>query len=163
MDNIKLIRIDHHNISSYKLRLLQSFNFHPSLERKQREYDFLKEIIKSIGKERSIMYLLAKDNLFLGCVSLSASNVNDTPSSQIDYLFVDYSYRKEIFKELNNRLLSRYLVLLAIRISEKVRQDIAMKYLVLYPDRQSQKLVEHYKNDFGFSSLNKEWLFIKLD
>lgn len=109
------------------------------------------------------MYLLIRDNIFLGCISLSASSVNDTPSCQIDYLFVDYNYRKQILKELDNLLISEYLILLAVQVSEKTRENIAMKYLVLYPDRQSKKLVNHYKTNFGFNHLTKEWLCIKLD
>lgn len=162
MDSIELKKLDYKNVSQYKVKLLQSFNYHPVLERKQREYGFLEETIKLVQKEKSIMYLLIKDDIFLGCISLSASNIKDNPSCQIDYLFVDYNYRKQLFKELDNILLSEYLILSAIQISEKVREYIALKYLVLYPDRQSKKLVDYYKTNFRFNPLTKEWLCLKL-
>lgn len=35
------------------------------------------------------------------------------------------------------------------------------KYLVLYPDAQSDTLISHYK-EIGFNVLNKYWLVVKL-
>jgi hypothetical protein len=79
---------------------------------------------------------------------------------QVDYLFVDYKYRKLYLDEIGNTI-SNYLLLFAMNVSEEIKQTIGVKYLALYPDAQSNKLISHYKN-MGFNVLNKYWLFIKL-
>jgi hypothetical protein len=163
MDSIQTIKITNSNILSHKIKLLQSFTYNVDFNRASREIGLLEETIKLVQKEKSVMYLLVKDNQYLGVISLSASSINDIPSSQIDYLFVDYNVRKEVFKELNNNRVSRYLILLAIQICENIRKNIGLKYLALYPDGLSKTLISHYKNELGFKQLNKEWLFVKLN
>lgn len=159
MANIKTIKIDSTSIFAYKARLLKKFDFHPY--RKDREYGLLKETIKLVGKGKAVLYLVTKGEAYLGAIALSVSSIEGLPSSQIDYLFVDYNYRKKAMLELQATV-SGFLIMLAIQISEKIRKDIGLKYLVLYPDAQSDKLIKHYKETLNFSSLNDEWLFIKL-
>jgi hypothetical protein len=145
------------------VKLLQNFKYNSTLERGSRERELLAETIKLVEKQKSIMYLLIKDNQYLGIISLSVSSINDIPSSQIDYLFVDNNYRKQKLAELGNRTISKYLIFLSIQICEKIRENIGLKYLSLYPDRQSKVLTSYYKNELDFKQLNKEWLFIKLN
>lgn len=48
-----------------------------------------------------------------------------------------------------------------MNVAENIKETIGLKYLALYPDAQSEKLISHYK-EMGFNVLNKYWLFIKL-
>lgn len=158
--NITIVKIDDENIRLYKVKLLQSFNFHPDLERKTRERGLLEEIIKLVQKNKTKLYLLKSSDEILGLIALSASSIEDFPVIQIDYLFVDYRYRKVYIDEIENTI-SSYLVLFAMNIAENIKETIGLKYLALYPDAQSEKLISYYK-EMGFSILNKYWLFIKL-
>lgn len=91
---------------------------------------------------------------------MSASSVDDIPVVQVDYLFVDFRYRKIIIEDIKNTV-SKYLLLFAVNVSENIKQTIGVKYLALYPDAQSDTLISHYK-EMGFNVLNKYWLVIKL-
>ena len=160
-NNIKIIQCDSKNINSYRVRLLQSFSYHTDLNRSTRERILLEETIKLIQKKKTVLYILQKEDKFLGAVTLSASSIDDTPVVQIDFLFVDYEYRKVIIEEIDDTV-SNYLITFAMSRAELVQQTIGVKYLALYPDAQSETLINHYKN-MGFLQLNKEWLFVKVD
>ena len=161
MDNkTTLLKIDDKNIYSYKIKLLQTLNFHSNVNRASRERGLLEEIIKLTQKNKTILYILNNETDILGLVALSASSVDDIPVVQVDYLFVDFKYRKIYLDSLNNTI-SKYLLLFAMNVSENIKQTIGVKYLALYPDAQSDKLIVHYKN-MGFNVLNKYWLVIKL-
>ena len=157
---ITLLKIDDKNIHSYKVKLLQTLNFHSEINRASRERGLLEEIIKLTQKNKTILYILKNDTDILGLVALSASSVDDIPVVQVDYLFVDYKFRKVHIQEIDNSI-SKYLLLFAMNVSENIKQTIGVKYLALYPDAQSDKLISHYK-DMGFNVLNKYWLVIKL-
>lgn len=159
-NNITLIKLDNKNILSYKVKLLQSLHFHTDLNRATRERGLLQEIIKLTQKNKTILYLLKKDNTILGLIALSASSIDEIPAIQVDYLFVDFRYRRQELKEIKFTI-SKYLLAFGIDTAENIKQTIGLKYLALYPDAQSDKLVSHYK-DMGFSVLNKYWLIIKL-
>lgn len=158
---IKIIQCDSKNINSYKVRLLQSFSYHTDFNRGTRERVLLEEGIKLVQKKKTILYILQKNDNFLGAITLSASSIDDTPVVQIDFLFVGYEYRKVIIDEIADTV-SNYLITFAMSRAELVQQTIGVKYLALYPDAQSDKLINHYK-DMGFLQLNKEWLFIKVN
>lgn len=158
--NITLIKIDNKNIPSYKVKLLQSLNFHTDLNRATRERGLLEEIIKLTQKNKTILYLLQKEDEILGLIALSASSIDEMPVIQVDYLFVNYTYRKQKVDEIETTI-AKYLVSFAIDTAENIKQTIGLKYLALYPDAQSDKLISHYK-DMGFNILNKYWLVIKL-
>ena len=157
---IILVKIDNRNILSYKVKLLQSLNFHTDLIRVSRERGLLEEIIKLTQKNKTILYLLKQEEEILGLIALSASGIDEIPVIQVDYLFVDYYYRKQEVDEIKNSV-ARYLLSFAIDTAENIKQTIGLKYLALYPDAQSDKLIFHYK-DMGFNVLNKYWLVIKL-
>ena len=159
-NNITLLKIDDKNIFSYKVKLLQSLTFHPDMNRATRERGLLEEIIKLTQKNKTILYLLKNNTEILGLIALSASSVDDIPVVQVDYLFVDFRYRKIIIEDIKNTV-SKYLLLFAVNVSENIKQTIGVKYLALYPDAQSDTLIYHYK-EMGFNVLNKYWLVIKL-
>ncbi len=161
MDIIKIIQCDSKNINSYKIKILQSFSYHTELKRGQRERILLEETIKLVKKKKTVLYILQKDKIFLGVLALSASSIDDTPVVQVDYLFVDYKYRRITIKEINDTI-SNYLISFAMSRVSIVQEAIGVRYLALYPDGQSKKLINHYKN-MGFLQLNKEWLFIKVN
>ena len=104
---------------------------------------------------------MKQNNKFLGLISLSVSSISDAPVAQVDYLFVDFNFRKLYIKELNDTI-SNYLITFSLEIAKNIQDTIGLKYLALYPDGQSKNLISHYKN-MGFNVLNKEWLFIKVD
>ncbi|OHE00503.1 MAG: hypothetical protein A3K14_02185 [Sulfurimonas sp. RIFCSPLOWO2_12_FULL_36_74] len=158
--NITIVKIDDKNIRLYKVILLQSFHFHPDLERTTRERGLLEEIIKLVQKNKTKLYLLKNSNEILGLIALSASSIDDFPVIQVDYLFVDYKYRK-VYVDTMDSTISNYLLLFAMNVAENIKETIGLKYLALYPDAQSEKLISHYK-EMGFNVLNKYWLFIKL-
>ncbi len=158
--SITVVKIDDKNIRLYKIKLLQSFNFHPDLERTTRERGLLEEIIKLVQKNKTKLYLLKNSNEILGLIALSASSIEDFPVIQVDYLFVDYKYRKVYMDDIDGTV-SSYLLLFAMNVAENIKETIGLKYLALYPDTQSEKLISHYK-EMGFNVLNKYWLFIKL-
>jgi hypothetical protein len=159
-NSLQILKVDSSNILTYKVKLLQSFSFHNDAKRAERERGLLVETIKLVQKEKTVLYLLEQDEKPLGMVALSASSIDDSPVIQIDFLFVDYQYRK-IILENSNTTIAKYLILFAIQLSEKIKQEIGLRHLVLYPDAQSDKLINYYK-EMGFEQLNKYWLFIKL-
>lgn len=162
MDNsITIIKCDNKNINSYKVKLLQSFTYHSDINRANRERGLLEETIKFVQKKKTMIYILKLNDIYLGLISLSASSIDDAPVVQIDYLFVDFNYRKLFIEELNDTV-SDYLIIFSMEIAQNIQQSIGLKYLALYPDAQSKTLINHYKN-MGFNVLNKEWLFIKVD
>ena len=159
-NNFTLVKLDNKNILSYKVKLLQSLKFHPDLNRASRERGLLEEIIKLTQKNKTILYLLKKDNEIIGLIALSASSIDEMPAIQVDYLFVDFRYRKIELQEISSTI-SKYLIAFAIDTAENIKQSIGVRYLALYPDAQSDKLNCHYK-EMGFNILNKYWLVIKL-
>jgi hypothetical protein len=159
-NNFILVKLDNKNILSYKVKLLQSLKFHPDLNRASRERGLLEEIIKLTQKNKTILYLLKKDNEIIGLIALSASSIDEMPVIQVDYLFVDFRYRKIELQEINSTI-SKYLIAFAIDTAENIKQSIGVRYLALYPDAQSDKLTCYYK-EMGFNILNKYWLVIKL-
>ncbi|RLA77938.1 MAG: hypothetical protein DRG78_16265 [Epsilonproteobacteria bacterium] len=159
--NITITKCNSKNINSYKVKLLQSFTYHSDTNRASRERGLLEETIKFVQKKKTLIYILKQNDIFLGLVSLSASSIDDAPVIQIDYLFVDFNYRKLFIKELDNTI-AKYFIVFSMDIAKNIQESIGLKYLALYPDGQSKNLINHYKN-MGFNVLNKEWLFIKLD
>jgi hypothetical protein len=100
------------------------------------------------------------DKNLLGLIALSSSSIDDVPVIQVDYLFVDFRHGKQFIEEIDNQI-SKYLIVFAIKISENIKKNVGLKYLALYPDAQSNKLISHYRN-MGFEKLNKDWMFVKL-
>ena len=97
---------------------------------------------------------------YLDWLLCRASSIDEIPVIQVDYLFVDFNYRKQKIDEIETTT-AKYLLSFAIDTAENIKQTIGLKYLALYPDAQSNKLISHYK-DIGFNVLSKYWLVIKL-
>jgi len=97
----------------------------------------------------------------IGYLFLSSTTLNDSPAIQIDYIFVDYEYRKKSLDEIGKISISKYLILHAIKITKEIKELIGVKYLTLYPDKENQKLIERYR-EFGFILLKNSWLFVKI-
>ncbi len=146
--SITIIKCDSKNINSYKVKLLQSFTYHTDTNRASRERGLLEETIKFVQKKKTLIYILKQNDIFLGLVSLSASSIDDAPIVQIDYLFVDFNYRKIQIEELSDTI-ANYLIAFSMDIAKNIQESIGLKYLALYPDGQSKNLISHYKN-MGF-------------
>lgn len=130
------------------------------VEQAQRERDFIEDICKRVQKASTVLYLLKHNNDTLGFVALSVSSIGDFPSLQIDYLFVNHTFRGKTLEVLDNLKTSSYLIEFAIELAKEIQEKAGLRYLVLLPD--NDKLQDVYKN-IGFLNLPKQdWLYIKL-
>ena len=151
-----------HKSTSYRLsiEILKDVELSDKLEHSQREESFMEDICNRIQKAGTVLYVLKNENTTLGLISLSASSIDDFPSLQVDYLFVNNSYRGRKLDILDDTKTSNYLIEFSIEIAKELQEIVGLKYLVLLPD--NDKLKSIYK-DMGFKQLNKQnWMFIKL-
>ena len=158
---LELKKYNFHN-ASYRLGIdvLSSIKLSTNLEQSQREHSFIEDICKRVQKPSTVLYLLKNGNDTLGFIALSVSSIGDFPSLQIDYLFVNHSFRGKELKVLDNLKTSTYLIEFAIEVAKEIQQIAGLRYLVLLPD--NNKLQDVYKN-MGFLNLPKQnWLYIKL-
>ena len=147
---------------SYRLDLdvLSHVELSTHLEQSQRERDFIEDICKRVQKSSTVLYLLKHNNDTLGFIALSVSSIGDFPSLQIDYLFVNHTFRGQSLEILDNLKTSTYLIEFAIELAKEIQGLAGLRYLVLLPD--NNKLQDVYK-DIGFLNLPKqEWLYVKL-
>ena len=141
-------------------KLLESLELSDTLEQKNREILFIKDICKRVEKSKTVLYVLKKDDENLGLVSVSATSMEDFPALQIDFLFVSKNYRGQIFDELDNLKVSEYLIEFVISISKNLQENIGLKYIVLLPDNKDLEKI--YKK-LNFNKLNKTgWMFISI-
>lgn len=144
----------------FSKKLLESLNLSQNLEQKNREELFIKDICKRVKKSKTVLYVLKKDSLNIGLISISVTSIEDFPALQIDFLFVDANYRGLILNELDNVKASEYLIELAISIAKDLQLTVGLKYIVLLPD--NKELEKTYKN-LNFNKLNKDgWMFISI-
>ena len=133
----------------------------------ERERQLLVSFIKEHNKDRNTFYVLEMDNKSMGMVSLKFNNINDNPTLDVDYLFVHKNYRKKKFKILDNKTISQFLLDFTIGIiAPKIKSLVKFKYISLYPDKQSKKLVKYYLKVIPHSfelKYNKEsWILLKI-
>jgi len=150
------------NNASYRLGIdvLSSLGLSTDLEQAQREKHFIEDICKRVQKPSTVLYHLKNEDITLGLIALSVSSIGEFPSLQIDYLFVDRTYRGKSLEILDNLKTSTYLIEFAIEIAKEIQKIAGLRYLVLLPD--NDKLQDVYK-DMGFATLSKQnWLYIKL-
>ena len=148
--------------TSYRLGIdiLSQVNLSTHLEQAQREKDFIEDICKRVQKSSTVLYRLNHNEDILGFIALSVSSIGDFPSLQIDYLFVNHTFRGKSLKILDNLKTSTYLIEFAIELAKEIQELAGLRYLVLLPD--NNKLQDVYK-DIGFLNLPKQaWLYIKL-
>jgi GNAT superfamily N-acetyltransferase len=158
---LELKKYNFHN-ASYRLGIdvLSSVKLSANLDHSQREKNFIEDICKRVQKPSTVLYLLKHNNNTLGFIALSVSSIGDFPSLQIDYLFVNHSFRGKELEILDNLKTSTYLIEFAIEVAKEIQQIAGLRYLVLLPD--NDKLQNVYKN-IGFLHLPKQnWLYIKL-
>ena len=151
-----------HKSTSYRLStdILNTIKLSNKLEHSQREKSFIEDICKRVHKAGTVLYVLKDKETTLGLISLSASSIDDFPSLQVDYLFVNNPYRGKKLDMLENLKTSNYLIEFAIEIAKELQEIVGLRYVVLLPD--NDKLETMYK-DMGFKKLNKQnWMFIKL-
>ena len=150
------------NNASYRLGIdvLSTIELSQDIEQAQRETHFIKDICKRVQKPSTVLYHLKNNTDTLGLIALSVSSIGEFPSLQIDYLFVNRTYRGKPLEILDNLKTSTYLIEFAIEIAKEIQDIAGLRYLVLLPD--NDKLQDVYKN-MGFSALYKQnWLYIKL-
>lgn len=144
----------------FSKKLLENLNLSQNLEQKKREELFIKDICKRVKKSKTVLYVLKKDSLNIGLISISVTSIEDFPALQIDFLFVDKNHRGIILSELDNVKASEYLIELAISIAKDIQAIVGLKYIVLLPD--NDELEKTYKN-LNFNKLNKDgWMFISI-
>jgi len=158
---LELKKYTFHN-ASYRLGIdvLSSVKLSADLEQSEREKNFIEDICKRVQKSSTVLYLLKYGGDTLGFIALSVSSIGDFPSLQIDYLFVNHSFRGQELDILDNLKTSTYLIEFAIEVAKEIQQIAGLRYLVLLPD--NDKLQDIYRN-IGFLNLPKQnWLYIKL-
>lgn len=144
----------------FSKKLLESLELSESLEQKNREILFIKDICKRVEKSKTVLYVLKKDNENLGLISISSTSMEDFPALQIDFLFVSKKYRGLILEELDNVKISEYLIELVISIAKNIQENIGLKYIVLLPDNKD---LEKIYKELNFNKLNKTgWMFISI-
>ena len=144
----------------FSKKLLENLNLSQNLEQKNREELFIKDICKRVKKSKTVLYVLKKDGLNIGLISISVTSIEDFPALQIDFLFVDKNHRGLILTELDNVKASEYLIELAISIAKDIQSTVGLKYIVLLPDNED--LEKTYKN-LNFNKLNKDgWMLISI-
>lgn len=147
--------------SEYNLykNLLLNLKFSKDLEQSTREKSFLKDICNRVEKSKTVLYVLKLDSEIIGLVSLSATSIDDQPSLQIDYIFVNDLYRGKELKALDNLKPFRYLIELTINLAEEIKSSIGLRWIVLSPDNEDLK--NKYKK-VNFQSVNDDWMYLKL-
>jgi len=133
----------------------------------ERERQLLVNFIKEHNKERNTFYVLEMDNKSMGMVSLKFNNINNNPTLDIDYLFVHNNYRKKKFEILGDKTISQFLLAFTIGvIAPKIKNLVKFRYISLYPDKQSKKLLQYYlkliPNSFELKHNKESWILLKI-
>ena len=131
-----------------------------------REKELLVYTIKEHNKNKNTFYVLEINNKSVGMVSLKFDNISDNPTLDVDYLFVHKDYRKQTFKNLNNKRISQFLLDFVIKnIAPKIKDLVNFRYISLYPDKQNKKLIKYYlsllPNSLQLSYKNENWIILK--
>ena len=92
------------------IQILNKIKLSSDIQSANREELFIKDICKRVSKSKSVLYVLEDGNNIIGLFSMSATNVKDQPSAQIDYIFVNKLYRGKNLEVLENYKPFRYLI-----------------------------------------------------
>jgi hypothetical protein len=129
-------------------------------EQAQRENIFIKDVCNRVLKSNTVIYILRNGEDTLGFIALSVSSIDSFPSLQVDYLFVDNTYRGVVLEVLENTKASIYLIEFAVEIAKEIQEQVGLRYLVLLPD---DKRLEQIYQEIGFLKFpKKDWMFFKL-
>lgn len=144
------------------LEILQNLSLSQNIEEKTRERIFIKDICKKVKKSKTVLYLLKNNTIVIGLVAISVtSSINEQPSMQIDYIFINSDYRGKNLEILENTKPFRYLIEFVINVAKRLQSKVGLRYIVLSPDNDDLK--EKY-NNLGFQKLAKsiEWMYLKV-
>jgi GNAT superfamily N-acetyltransferase len=149
--------------TSYRLAIdiLDGVKLSKNINQASNEETFIKGICKRVTKSTSVLYLLKNNDEILGLLSLSVTTfMKDSPSLQIDYIFVNEAYRGKKLEVLDNDKTSQYLIHYAVKTAKEIQTKVGLKYLVLLPD--NDRLTKIYE-DIGFTKFqDTDWMLIKL-
>jgi hypothetical protein len=158
-----LLEVVNYNYTStpYNLsvQILNKIKLSSDIQLANREELFIKDICKRVSKSKSVLYVLEDGNNIIGLFSMSATNVKDQPSAQIDYIFVNKLYRGKSLEVLENYKPFRYLISLAVILAEQISKEMGLRYIVLSPDNNDLK--EKYKQ-VDFQILDDDWMYLKI-
>ena len=151
-----------HTSSVYQLskKILTTINLSDSVGSLNRETIFIEDICKRVEKSKTVLYVLKYQESLIGLVAMSATSIKDQPSMQIDYIFVNKEYRSKKLYFLDSCKPFRYLIDLSISIAKDIQSQIGLRYIVLAPDNDD---IKSKYEQVGFSNLDDDWMFSKLD
>jgi len=142
---MNLIRIDRFSIEIQK-------DFNNFEYERDREKDLIDSTLHKLKKSEVVIYLLQNKNDLVGFIAVSASKLKSNkfsiPGIEIDYLFVNKKYRGKVLEKLNQKA-SIYLVNFVEDLAKRLKQDIGLKGIILYPDMQDETLIKFYM-ELGF-------------
>ena len=127
------------------------------------EQNFCSQVIKRAANHQVRLHILANPTKLeiIGFIAISASELINSSCVTIDYLLTTPPYRGVVFKELDNKKASEYLVDYVINLATLVNTDIPFRYIALQPAHE--KLLPLYLS-IGFKPLDKTgWLFFKIN
>lgn len=114
-----------------------------------RQKQFIKALCKGCQKNDTVIYCLSIDKNICGMVGLSVSRVDNIPCLHVDYIFVKEDYRKNTYKELDNKKISEYLMSISISLATEIKEKAGLRWLVLNPD--NSELEKFYIETFKFT------------
>ena len=142
---MNLIRIDRFSIEIQK-------DFNNFEYERDREKDLIDSILHTLKKGEVVIYLLQNENDLVGFIAVSASKLKSKdfsiPAIEIDYLFVDKKYRGKVLEKLNQKA-SIYLIDFVEKMAKRLKKEIGLKGIILYPDMQDETLIKFYM-ELGF-------------
>ena len=160
---VKIVKYDNSYFGyNLDLEILQNLSLSQNIEEETRERIFIKDICKKVKKSKTVLYLLKSNTIIIGLVAISVtSSINEQPSIQIDYIFINNDYRGKNLEILENTKPFRYLIEFVIDVAKRLQSEVGLRYIVLSPDNDDLK--EKY-NNLGFQKLAKsmEWMYLKI-
>jgi len=117
-----------------------------------REKELMDSILHTLKKGEVVIYLLQDENELIGFIAISASKLKSNqfsiPGIEIDYLFIDKKYRGKVLEKLNQKA-SVYLLDFVEKMAKRLKEEIGLKGIILYPDMQDETLIKFYM-ELGF-------------
>ncbi len=102
--------------------------------------------------------------MFIG----TTTAIDDRASIAIEYIFIEPSYRKQIFTELNNMKLSEFLLLdyALVQIGLSVKEKIGINFISLVPINEKVRVIYE---DMGFTTIknsgtnqDEDWMIFNI-
>jgi GNAT superfamily N-acetyltransferase len=100
------------------------------------------------------------DGTHYGFVALSIGVLSEKPCLVIDYLFVSQIYRGEVYGELGDITIGKFLLSYAFSLAQEANVNYPIRYIALEP---ANAKLEIYYLSAGFSKLDAtRFMFLKL-